>query len=131
MPMSHALKALLVVAACAATPAFAQRDPDAALRKALAGRVAGAPVNCIQLRGIGSSQIIRGRAIIYQIGSTLYVNTPSSGAGDLDDDAILVTDTHGSQLCSIDIVRLVDRGGHFPRGFVGLGKFVPYTKPRN
>lgn len=131
MLMSYARKALLAAAALVATPALAQNNADAALQKALAGRVAGAPVNCIQLRGIGSSRIIEGRAIIYQVGSTLYVNTPRAGAGDLDDDAILVTETHGSQLCSIDTVRLVDRGTKFPRGFVSLGKFVPYTKPRN
>jgi hypothetical protein len=131
--MSHALKALLAAAAFVATPALAQHHrpgSEEALQKALAGRVAGTPVDCLQLRSIGSSQIIDGRAIIYKVGATLYVNTPRSGASDLDDDDILVTDTHGAQLCSIDTVKLIDRSSHFPRGFVSLGKFVPYTKPR-
>ena len=128
--MSHARTALLLAAALVAAPAFAQGDSEDALQKAIAGRVAGAPVDCIQLRGIGASRIIEGRAIVYQVGATLYVNTPRSGASDLDDDAILVTNTHSAQLCSIDTVKLVDRSGHFPRGFVSLGKFVPYTKPR-
>jgi hypothetical protein len=32
-------------------------------------------------------------------------------------------------LCSIDVVHLIDRTSRFERGFVGLGKFVPYVKP--
>ena len=41
---------------------------------------------------------------------------------------MLVTKTTGSQLCDLDIVRLLDRSTRFETGFVGLGKFVPYTK---
>lgn len=131
MSMAHALKALLAAAAFAAAPALAQQAPDQdPLQKAVAGRVAGAPVNCIPLRSIRSSKIIDGRAIIYEVGSTLYVNTPRAGASDLRHDPILVTNTHSSQLCSIDTVKLIDRGSQFSRGFVSLGEFVPYTKPR-
>jgi hypothetical protein len=43
---------------------------------------------------------------------------------------VLVTDTHSSQLCSIDIVRLYDPMARMQTGFVGLGDFVPYSKPR-
>lgn len=103
---------------------------EAKLAKVLEGRVAGKPVDCIQQRQIQSTQIYEGTAIAYQVGSTLYVNRPESGADALRWDPILVTDTHSSQLCSIDIVRLVDRNSHFQTGFVGLGKFVPYTKPK-
>ena len=78
----------------------------------------------------GSSQVIDGTAIVYQLGNTLYVNRPRGGADQLDDNSILVTNTFGSQLCSIDTVRLIDRNSYFPRGFVSLGEFVPYTKPK-
>ena len=56
------------------------------------------------------------------------MNTPRIGQTSLDDDDILVTKTWGSQLCSLDTVRLFDRGARFETGFVGLGEFVPYTK---
>jgi hypothetical protein len=102
---------------------------EAKLAKALEGRVAGKPVTCIQLRNIDSSQIIDGTAILYKVGSTTYVNRPTTGASSLRWDPILVTDTHSSQLCSIDTVKLIDRGSHFYQGFVGLGEFVPYRKP--
>jgi hypothetical protein len=129
--MTHLRTALIAVAALAATPALAQpgTDSDAKLAKALAGRVAGPAVDCINQRNITSSRIIDGRAILYQVGSTLYVNTPRSGASDLDDDSILVTNTFTGQLCSIDTVKLVDRSSRFQRGVVFLDKFVPYKKP--
>jgi hypothetical protein len=53
---------------------------------------------------------------------------PANGASALDEDDILVTNTTGSQLCDLDIVRLVDRSSHFQTGFVSLDKFVPYRK---
>ncbi|KUR72456.1 hypothetical protein AQZ52_04165 [Novosphingobium fuchskuhlense] len=99
------------------------------LAKMLEGRVAGEPVNCISLPNVQSSRVIDKTAIVYGSGSTLYVQRPKSGAQSLDSDDILVTHLTSSQLCSIDTVQLRDRNGYFWRGFVGLDKFVPYTKP--
>jgi hypothetical protein len=124
------LKLMLLAAVTLASPAIAARRdaPDVQLQKMLVGRVAGKPVNCISLSGSNSSEIIDGKAIVYRVGSRLYVNEPRSGAHSLHRDDILVTRTTGSQLCSIDTVRLIDRGSRFPRGFVSLGQFVPYSK---
>ena len=111
--------------------AAASRDnstAEARLAKALEGRVAGKPVDCINLRDIQSSEIIDRTAILYRTGSRLYVNRPQVGAESLDRDDILVTKTWDSRLCSIDVVRLIDNGSHFEHGFVGLGEFVPYVK---
>lgn len=108
----------------------AKLDPEARLAKALEGRVAGKPVDCIPLRQIDSTQIFERTAILYKVGSTWYLNRPTSGADFLDRDDILVTDTHSPNLCSIDIVRLVDQSTRFPSGSLGLGKFVPYKKPK-
>jgi hypothetical protein len=105
--------------------------PDARLEKLLAGRIAGKPTDCISLFGSPSSTIIDGRAIVYGTGRTIYLNVPRSGAETLRSDDILVTRTLGSRLCRIDNVRLLDRGSRFPRGFVILGDFVPYTKPKS
>ncbi len=126
------IRTLFIAAIMVASPAFAaKRDtPDIQMTKLLAGRVAGKPVNCISLTGSQSSQIIDGKAIVYRVGGRLYVNTPRSGASTLNDDDILVTRTIGSQLCSIDTVDLIDRASRIQRGFVILGQFVPYEKPR-
>lgn len=99
------------------------------LAKLLEGRVAGAPVDCIYMPSVSSSRVIDKTAIVYDSGRTLYVQRPKSGAESLDSDDVLVTKLTGPQLCSIDTVQLHDRGvGHFWRGFVGLDKFVPYTR---
>jgi len=107
-----------------------RKSPEEKLAKMLEGRVAGEPQDCIYLPSIRSSTIVDKTAIVYDAGRTLWVNRPRSGATSLDDDDILVTDLHGSgsQLCSIDIVRLHDRSSFFYSGFVGLGEFVPYKK---
>ena len=102
--------------------------PEAKLAKMLDGRVAGEPRDCIFLPSIRGSRIIDRTAIVYDAGRTLWVNRPRSGAESLDDDDILVTNLHGSSLCSIDIVQLQDRYSNFYSGFVGLGEFVPYKK---
>jgi hypothetical protein len=119
----------------AAMPAIAaQRDNktgEAALAKAIAGRVAGTPVSCISQPTIRSSQVIDGTAIVYEVGGTLYVNRPRIGAESLDSDDILVSRTTGSQLCSLDSIRLLDNASRIEQGFVSLGEFVPYTKPKS
>jgi hypothetical protein len=119
----------------AAMPAIAaQRDNkagEAALAKAIAGRVAGKPVSCINQPRVRSSQVIDGTAIVYDVGGTLYVNRPRIGAESLDDDDILVSRTVSTQLCSLDTIRLVDNASRIDRGFVTLDEFVPYTKPKS
>ncbi|WP_442679700.1 hypothetical protein ACSBM8_00395 [Sphingomonas sp. ASY06-1R] len=120
----------------AAVPASAvsrmSESGEAKLAEALKGRVAGTPVDCITLRNAESSQIYDGTAIVYQDGGTLYVNRPTSGASSLRRDDILVTKLWGSdRLCQIDTVRLLDQGTRFEHGWVGLGQFVPYTKPKS
>ena len=115
-----------------ATALAADRDNsknEAKLTAAIADRVAGKPVDCINLRDIRSSEIIDDTAIVYDTGGgRLFVNRPRIGAESLDNDDILVTKTYGSELCSLDTINLVDRGSQMQRGFVGLGEFVPYTR---
>jgi hypothetical protein len=108
-----------------------QRSPEQQLSRITAGRTAGEPANCIFLREINSTEIIRNTAIVYRMNNgTIYVNHPDSGANFLDRDDILVTDTHSPQLCNVDIVRLLDSGSRMTTGSVGLGKFVPYPRVR-
>ncbi|WP_230291852.1 hypothetical protein [Croceicoccus sp. Ery5] len=98
------------------------------LAKALEGRVAGTPEKCIQMSRITSTTIYDKTAIVYKIGSTLYVNRPENGANNLRSNDILVTRTSIGQLCDIDTVQMRDQTG-FMSGIIFLGEFVPYTKP--
>ena len=122
------LAAATVLSLSVAADARPRITPEAKLAKLLDGRVAGKPQDCIFLPSIRSSRIIDNTAIVYDAGRTLWVNRPRNGAESLDDDDILVTNLHGSSLCSIDIIELRDRYGHFYNGFIGLGEFVPYRK---
>ena len=121
---------LLIGSLLLGAPALAgPPEGEAKLAKALEGRVAGEPVDCINLRTVRSSEVIRDTAIIYDSGSTLYVNRPASGAQSLDKWDVLVTRTLGSRLCDVDVVYLRDRGTGMQTGFVLLGDFIQYRRP--
>lgn len=122
---------LSTAALVASTSALAagKNDPAAELAKLLEGRVAGPPVTCIDLHQAQGHRVIDHTAIVYDFGPTIYVNYPRSGASSLSSDDILLTKTFGTQLCKMDIVRMVDRTGGFPKSFVSLGPFIPYKRP--
>lgn len=105
-------------------------SPEAELARALEGRVAGPPVHCLALGDIRSSRIIDGVAILYEAaGGTIYVNRPKDAGNMLRRDDVLVTDTHTSQLCNVDVVKLYDNATRMQDGFVLLDDFIPYRKP--
>jgi hypothetical protein len=119
---------LLAATACATTVAARDEVPDPAFAKAIAGKVAGTPRNCISVNDTRESTTFR-NAIVYRVNSKLsYVN-------DLDkcpflrNDNILVTNVRGSQICRGDIVNMVDRGSGFPSGSCSFGDFIPYQTP--
>ena len=126
----------LIAAAAAgvgAVPAQAKEKmtQEEALAKALEGREAGTPVNCITQRDIRSSRIFDKVGILYEMrDGTYYLNRPVSGASSLDWTDVLVTDTHSNQLCSVDIVKLYDSATQMQTGYLGLDTFVPYPKPK-
>ena len=126
--MRAAITLILGSALLAAAPAQARATPEERLAKAIEGRVAGEPVKCLDLRRIQSSQIIDRTAIIYDTGSTIYVNHPRGGAESLNSWDVLVTKTHSGQLCAPEVVELYDSNARMPTGFVFLGDFVPYKK---
>ncbi|MGB3320062.1 MAG: hypothetical protein WA978_01965 [Sphingopyxis granuli] len=128
--MRSLVPVLIAATALAATPAVAKEKlaPEAQLAKLLEGRTAGEPQDCITLSSVSDSQVIDKTAIVYRIGGTLWVNRPTTGTESLNDDVVLVTKLPTGRLCSIDTVELHDRTSHFYRGFVGLGKFIPYRR---
>lgn len=129
--MRKIVAAVAVAASLLVVPAAQARDKltgEERLAKMLEGREAGKPVNCIPLSQATGTTVIDKTAIVYRIGSTLYVNRPTNAEA-LDNDDILVTRLWGSQLCSVDTVHLHDRSiPSMWSGFVGLREFVPYKK---
>ncbi|HYD13083.1 MAG TPA: hypothetical protein VEC11_09565 [Allosphingosinicella sp.] len=107
------------------------QDREAELARALQGRVAGEPVQCIDLHRIRSSRIITDTAILYDAGSVIYVNRPENGADQLNQWDTMVTRTPSTRLCNVDTVTMVDRASRNFTGVVFLGEFVPYRRVRN
>ena len=127
------LPVLIAAAAMAVLPAEAtqRRNPEQQLARALNGRTAGEPVDCISLRTVRSSRVINRTAILFDAGGTIYVNRPRAGASSLSDWDTQVTRPFGDRLCSIDTVRMVDPTSGMYRGSVFLGEFVPYRRVRD
>ncbi|RVQ67194.1 hypothetical protein EKN06_08160 [Croceicoccus ponticola] len=119
--------AALVGLVAAPAMAAAKKDPEVRLAERLEGRVAGEPVRCIDTSRIRSSTIYDRTAIVFEAGSTLYVNRPDNGARALRRSDIMVTRPTINRLCNIDTVEMRDQSG-FYSGSVFLGDFVPYKK---
>ena len=119
-----------LILAAASAQAAPRLSGEAKLSREIEGRVAGEPVKCLPFHRIHSSRIIDDTAIVYDSGSTIYVNRPRAGRESLDRWDSLVTRTFGSQLCSADVVLLYDSSARMTTGFVFLGDFVPYRKPK-
>lgn len=114
----------LAGAAAQAKPA----DHEAELARRLAGRVAGDPVQCIDLHRVRSSQVINDTAIIWDAGGVIYVNRPVNGAESLDRRDTIVLRLPSTQLCNVDTVTMVDQGSGALRGVIFLGDFIPYRR---
>lgn len=128
--MKSLIVAAALVAATAAPAQAARSSPDADLAKLLKGRVAEAPVRCIPVSPADSHsvQIVSERALVWRIGSRLYVNVPQARAETLDDDDILITEPFGGQLCRNDQVRPLNRMSRIPKASLLLGTFTPYVR---
>ena len=131
MTMAAAMTSLL--AACSTAPAEQTRSPQASqeLADALAGRVAGPPQRCITTYRTTKVQPIDDFTILYDQGSTIYVQNPRGGCPGVGSGRdILVTRQTTNQLCDGEIAQTVDLTSRVERGGCVFGPFVPYTKPR-
>jgi len=120
--MKNIAIAIATTAALLAAPAMAGKQRLAGeekLAKLLEGRVAGEPERCLPMSAANDLEVIDKTALVYGRGKTIWVNRPANPRSLDDDDA---------QVCSLDIVRLVDRTSMMEVGTVGLGEFVPYRK---
>ena len=125
------LLAVSLLVGAATTVQARERNGEEQLARALEGRVADEPVDCIDLYRVRSSRVIAGTAILYDAGSIIYVNRPRSGAEELNRFDSLVTRTPSTRLCSVDVVHVVDTGTSNLTGIVFLDDFVPYRRVRD
>lgn len=128
---------LLLVGAAAllgAAPApDGARSPraQAKLDKALAGRIAGATVDCVDVARLSAPSIIDSRTILYRdMSRRIWRNDLPEQCGILRPERIVVLQLQGSQLCRGDAIDILDRGLNVPVGSCRLGGFTPYEKER-
>lgn len=119
------------LAGCSTDIPPAPRSDQAALKlqQTLAGRVAGAPVNCLQQTPSSSMIRIDDNTVLFERGSTIYRNDLPGGCYGLgSDNYALVTRSPSGGLCSGDIATLVDPRTGVTAGSCTLGDFVPYSR---
>lgn len=124
------------LAACAqvdSTPKPLTDKQSELLTKQLAGKVAGAPVNCIS--DYNSTNIVRisDDILLYRVsGNLVYKNNlRGSCPGLARDSDIIVSEQFGGQKCRGDLIKLVDRTSGIQGPVCSLGEFVPYRKDKN
>lgn len=124
------LPLLGVLASCAAgTQARIDEAQESALAQELTGRVAGQAKRCVDLGRLGGNRGFGRNTILFTgAGRMAFLNRTRGPCTELTPFRILVTRPTGGQLCSGDIISVVDAstGGHF--GSCALGDFVPYTR---
>jgi hypothetical protein len=96
--------------------------------KAPAARVVGEGISCIPIVQIRSSRVHDDRTIDFDLGGgKVYRNTLPHSCPGLGFEEAFTYETSLSQLCSTDIIYVLQRlGGSLQRGAgCGLGQFVP------
>jgi hypothetical protein len=93
----------------------------------LKDRVAGEPVSCIPRTRLRRSTAASDDVLLYDDGSTVYVNAPYLGCPRARDNT-MISSTPIGRLCSGDIVLVQDLRINVPLGSCSLSEFVPYRK---
>lgn len=119
--------ALVVAMTGSVVPATPHRDP---LARALAGRVAGKPVQCIDHARLAGPEIIDERTILYrENGRRTWRNDLPDQCRGLRPFSTMIVEPFGSQLCRNDRFRTIEPGSSIPTAYCRLGSFTPYDRP--
>jgi hypothetical protein len=101
----------------------------AAERDALAERIAGKLVDCVDHARLGGPEIIDTRTLRYRDGRRIWRNDLPAACPGLRPTATVIVEIYGSQLCRNDHVRAQEVGSVIPGPVCRLGKFTPYDLP--
>lgn len=94
----------------------------------LAGRVAGAPRQCIDVSATTGPDIVDSQTILYRRNASTLYRTTVEGCPSLRPMATLIVEMYGSQLCRNDRFRVLEPGVAIPSAPCRFDDFVPYTK---
>jgi hypothetical protein len=128
------LVTLGALASCTTAPEQATRTPQGQqeYERLVAGKVPGAPVQCLPSYNMNDMVVIDESTVAYRLGGNrVYVNHLQGACNGLGRNAIMVTKSlAGSESCRGDIVTMVDQSSHMLTGSCAFGDFIPYTRPR-
>ena len=115
----------LLLAAPAVAMAADRIDP------LLAGRVAGAPVACIDRLDIDETRVVAGVGFTYRMktGGVVYLNRVASGRTFVHDGVTPLSEAAAPRLCSGEPVKLLNENSRAPIATAILGDFIPYRRP--
>ena len=124
---------LLPLAACvqstAGEPRLSARETRD-LARALDGKVAGEPVNCVTSMRSNDLRALGDNTLIYRINKDLvYRNTLEGACSGLSMGDTLVMRRVTSQYCRGDLATVVNLPSGMQTGSCALGAFVPYRTP--
>ncbi len=125
---------ILILAACNAQPMAPDRDPrgEARLAQLLAGKVAGAPVDCLEPFRMNDMEVIDRDTIAYRDGRTVYIQNTDGDCYPSGRSAgyTLVTTRFGTnRACRGDISKVVDSSSGSFAGSCAFNDFIPYRAP--
>ena len=129
-----ALTAASALAGCATAPQAPMArsaEAEADLQRLLAGKSAGAPVNCLPAWRRNDMVVIDDNTVVFRDSASRSYRNDFRGGGCSQLGGgwyTLVTKTTGSSLCSGDIAQVVDIKSGMTVGSCVLGDFVPYTR---
>ncbi|QGP79438.1 hypothetical protein [Sphingobium sp. CAP-1] len=107
-------------------------DKQAAeLDKALAGKVAGEKVSCINREPQTNLTVISNNVLLYRVSRKLvYRNDLIGSCSGLTHGDTMIVRSFGSQLCRGDFTTTANLQAGITTGACALGDFTPYRTPR-
>ena len=124
------LAALVAIGGCAMVDTAPTPRQQNELAAELGNRVPGPQLAC--LPSYRTSNMVRaGGRILYGSGSQLYLAQTSPGCEAIDGVGnVLLIELHGTtDLCSGELLKVIDTRGQFLRGSCTLEGFTPYRRP--
>jgi hypothetical protein len=119
--------------AIAATGASAETRAERKAAALAAAKPAGEPVSCIPISAIRNTRVRSDQVIDFFMNSKkVYRNTLPNSCPQLGFEEAFGYETSLSQLCSTDIITVLQQGAGGGRGSsCGLGQFQPVTGVKN
>ena len=122
---------LLALAGCTTGPSAREERERAGLAEDLATRTASAPQSCASQSSQSQNvRVVDRRTLVYEQGSTIWVNRLPADCPGLTTDSVLIFETFGGSYCRGDRLRAQQRGTRIPGPWCPLGEWTAYRRER-